>query len=232
MINKTLIICPTKDRVNLCRRMMFSVYATKSASTDIIFIVSDKDKMTDNYSDLFEQYNTRYHIFPFDNITEIFNNTLLLYPGYKYYHLTNDDFFYQTQNWDQIFIDKIEQKGGSGIAYGNDLLTGQDMPTAPFISSDIVRMLGWLQMPKLKFLYGDAVWKVIGSKLNKLYYCKDVIIRHDHPFFKNGQHDDTSKITNSKEMYEHDHSAFKDWIQNDYLNDIKKIEEELNVNKG
>ncbi|MFQ5786499.1 MAG: hypothetical protein ACE5H1_00815 [Thermodesulfobacteriota bacterium] len=149
------------------------------------------------------------------SITKLINDAFTKNPDYKYYHITNDDFIYKTTSWDKIIIDKLEFKGG-GIAYANDLFSS-DLPTAPFITGDYARVLGWLQLPTLKHLSGDLVWRQIGLGLNRLYYLNEVIIEHKQ------EKDGVYEKTNSQEMYKKDGKAFKEWLYTQCPRDIEAI---------
>jgi hypothetical protein len=150
------------------------------------------------------------------NTTQLFNWALETHPGYEFYSCTNDDFVYLTPGWD----DALMLKGH--ISYGNDLLAGGDMPTTSVIDGDIVRTLGWLQMPKLQFTQGDAVWKAIGHRLNILKYFPDVIIEHRH-WSVTGQIDATSQRMNNSKVVNEDAKAFREWLHNEMENDAQKI---------
>ena len=155
--------------------------------------------------------------------TKIFNFALSRFPKCEYYHMTNDDFIYKTPGWDSKFVHILENKR-CGIAYGNDLLQGQSMATAPFISGDIVRALGWLQLPDLDYLGGDVVWQTIGHKIDRLFYLPDVIIEHVHYQAKKAEIDETYKNTNSPARYEKDGQAFKKWIKERRIDlDVLKV---------
>lgn len=159
------------------------------------------------------------------SITGIINDIFKDNPGYDFYHITNDDFVYKTDGWDLIFANLLNFKGG-GIAYGDDKMS-KGIPTAPFISREIAEAVGWLQMPTLKHLYGDTVWKYIGEKLNRLYYVKDVVIKHNHYMNNSAERDAVYERTNSTEMYRKDQAAYREWVKHEATNDINYVELEM-----
>ena len=141
--------------------------------------------------------------------------------------------YYHTPGWDDVFI-KILNDSGGGIAYGNDTIQKENMPTTSVISGDIVRALGWLQMPTLTHLYGDEVWKHIGNELKILHYVPEVIIEHNHWFKNKELIDDIYLKTNSTEMYNIDRIAFTEWKVKQSKTDIETIKGVLdgtNINK-
>lgn len=155
------------------------------------------------------------------NITKIFNNAYKESPDYDYYHLTNDDTIYHTPGWDVKLAEVLDYYGG-GISYGNDLLQGKNLPTFPMISANIVKILGWLQMPKLEFLYGDMVWRDIGIRANCLYYIPEVIIEHKH-VLKTKETDSVYEKTNSGEQYKKDRQAYVQWLSMKSQSDVEKV---------
>lgn len=106
------------------------------------------------------------------SITEIFNKVFEANPDYDFYHLTNDDVIYNTPLWDL----ELAKKGK--ISYGSDGIQDKNLPTLPMIDGDIVRALGWLQMPLLDRYCGDVVWGFIGKECGILNYCPTVNIKH------------------------------------------------------
>lgn len=109
------------------------------------------------------------------SITQVINDAYRKYPDFDYYHISNDDVEYKTRDWDIILANAIIEPG---ISYGNDIFQGENMPTFPMISGDIVRALGWLQMPTLNRYCGDVVWSFIGMQCKCLKYVPEVVIEH------------------------------------------------------
>lgn len=90
----------------------------------------------------------------------------------------DDDHWPQTHSWDALYLDALEQLGGTGVVYGNDLFQRDLLPTAPGISADIVRELGWYAPPELQHWYCDNFWLELGKRSGRLAYLPDVIIEH------------------------------------------------------
>lgn len=203
--------------------MSMSFRRTASEGTDLVICVDDDDPQLDKYKELLK--NFKLVIGSRATTTEIINRNIDL--QYKFLSVTNDDFFYKTNLWDQELIKAITSTGKHGIAYGNDLCAGIHIPTTSVISREIIEALGWIQLPGLKHLFGDNVWYHIGKHTKCLNYRKEVFIEHRHVFARKMQEDETFKFTNSKEMYEHDERVFLDWITNQSKIDIEKVKELL-----
>lgn len=147
-----------------------------------------------------------------DSITNIFNKAFNDNPDYDFYFMANDDIIFKTLNWDL----KLAVKGK--ISYGNDLIQSNNLCTFPMIDGDIVRALGWLQMPLLSKYCGDVVWKFIADNLKLLNYNPEVIIEH--------KWEGADEVINKQDM-----QAFANWLQVSHR-DINKIRRALDENKA
>ena len=58
-----LAICPTRERVEKCRRMLDSFDKNKTEETDIVFCLDDDDPFFAEYIHLFETKRERYVIY-------------------------------------------------------------------------------------------------------------------------------------------------------------------------
>lgn len=208
---KILTICPT-NKIELIKKMITSFNDTKSFS-HLILGVNINDKNLNQYKNL----NTDVCICEADaTVTQIINSIYSQYPDYDYYHLTNDDVIYHTKGWDKNMANILEEYG-PGIIYGDDLFQKENLPTFPFISQEIVKSIGWLQMPLLNRYYGDMVWKYIGQNIGCIYYCHYVIIEHMHYLAGKGEY------PVDMDIYEKDGQSFGQWMATKSIGDINKI---------
>ena len=95
-----------------------------------------------------------------------------------------DDHRFRTPGWDAAIDDYLEDH--PGVAYGDDLLKGQNLPTQWFVSRTIVDMFG-MGLPTLRHLYIDDYWKTFASAAGCLYYMPDIVIEHMHPTAGKGE---------------------------------------------
>jgi hypothetical protein len=187
--------------------------------SDLLALVDSDDPCFIEYLDICEDIRVNAEK---RTTTELFNWGFWQRPPYQFYSCTNDDFVYVTPGWDKILC----QPGK--ICYGNDLLAKDAMPTTSCIDGEIVRALGWVQMPTLKYMYGDQVWKQIGHKLSCLLYFPNVIIEHRHWSALKAELDETYKRTNASAVYQHDNEAFHKWMKENMADDLAKIKCRLN----
>jgi hypothetical protein len=114
--------------------------------------------------------------------------------------------------------------------YGNDLLQGANLPTAVFMTSDIIRALGWMVPPSLQHLYVDDSWRDLGRSAACLQYLPDVVIEHVHPFALGADHrpkaelDDGYRRVNAPGVYAADEAAYRAWHRSGaFARDVQAI---------
>jgi hypothetical protein len=133
-----------------------------------------------------------------------------------------DDHVARTPGWDKLVEEALREPG---IAYGDDLIQGAHLPTAPFISARIVLALGWFFLPTCKHLYGDDGVKRIGRAIGRLHYLSDVVIEHVHPAVGKTEWDAGYERANNVYAMERDKAAYIRWLKSDlYTQDIRNIE--------
>ena len=216
-----LVICPTRGRPSAFKNMLDSFLENSRFARLTVHIDSD-DPCVEEYREIIKG-RCSFTIGERENITQIINAKFHMAKPHEFYSITNDDFFYHTKDWDLKLIEEIKLHGKYGIAYGNDLLQGVNMPTTSVISGEIARAVGWLQLPSLIHLFGDNVWQFLGKKTGCLHYRSDVIIEHRHWFSKKVPQDEVYRHTNSKAMYDADHKAFVEWFTQTSKSDAEKI---------
>ena len=225
-MKQILTVCPSRGRPDRLTEMVESFYKTSSKS-DLLVIGDEDDPKIQGYRNVREHFaDMKLWETKLTNNSARFNKAFEVYPDYEYYHITNDDVIYKTEGWDITFIEMLDTR--PGIAFGDDKIHDGKCCTFPVISGDIVRALGWLQLPALIHgLYGDNMWLIIGKMLRSIYYFPAVVTEHMHPMVDKAEMDETYHTTNSKAMYGVDHEAFMNWCAKDALNDIKRVRDYL-----
>jgi hypothetical protein len=144
-------------RVKMFEKMVKSFVETRELNTHLIASFDDEDKDIEKYLDICSEYRINCLSSFGDNVTHHFNNAYQAFKDYDYFHMTNDDVVYKTKGWDKLLTDVLKDK--PGIAYGDDSIQGQNLPTFPMISGDIVRAVGYLQMTLLDKFSGYCLCK-------------------------------------------------------------------------
>jgi len=144
-------------------------------------------------------------------ITQVFNEEFENRPDYDFYMMLNDDIVFKTLAWDADLANKGK------ISYAMDRIQNENLCTFPMIDGDIVRALGWLQLPSLENYCGDMVWNIIGKECKILNYNREVVIHHEW-----------IEEQVNKEIHKKDQAKFAEWLMSSHR-DIRKVKEILCV---
>lgn len=142
--------------------------------------------------------------------------------AYDYIAFMGDDHRIRTSEWDVRLVEAI--KGVQyGIAYGNDLLQGENLPTAVLLNSSIVRKLGFMAPVQMKHLYLDNFWRDMGKAIDSLRYLDDVVIEHMHYLNGKAVEDAGYQEVNSTAIATHDYNAYQNYLRNSFDIDKAKL---------
>lgn len=125
-----------------------------------------------------------------------------------------DDHRPRTEGWDRRIVEALSDR--PGVAYGNDLLQGANLPTAAFLSATIIDALGYMVPRGLVHMYLDNFWKELGTNLDALTYLEDVVIEHMHPFAGKAELDEGYQRVNAPEVYARDKRVFENYMRFDF----------------
>ena len=214
-----LIITPTRGRPGSAQRLAFAVLATATAATDLILAIDDDDP---SYDDL--AAGERLMLIRGPRMTcPAWTNKVAGFMGDQYRALASlgDDHVPLTPGWDTLMLDAIAGMGGTGIAYGDDGLQHENLPTAPVISSDIPAVLGWMMLPACWHLFCDNVWLDLGRAAGCLRYLPQVAIRHLH--YTSGLSPLDATYAEAAPSWAPDEAAYHAWRRDEMAADVEKI---------
>jgi hypothetical protein len=220
------IITPTRGRPWQFRELTRAVHATATGSVQIWAGIDydDESNYPAPYVDaaLVVYQGERRSLSAWTNYLA---EQALAYPDPpKYLASLGDDHRPRTPGWDQKLIGAIEALGGPGIAYGNDLLQGEKLPTAWVVSAEIVRAVGWMMLPACEHMYVDTAVLALGQASGRIVYRPDVIIEHLHPAAGKADWDQSYRASNADERFAKDGEAFTRWQREGGLAaDVEKL---------
>lgn len=138
-----------------------------------------------------------------------------------------DDHRVRTPGWDEMLT---RAAGPLGIAYGDDLIQGEQLPTAVLMAADIVRIVGHMCPPVLEHLFIDNYWKALGEGIDAIEYVPDVVIEHLHPSAGKAEMDESYARTNHPDQYERDGQAWRDYCDGGHLqNEVDAVRRQAEV---
>ena len=214
-------IVPTRGRPSSAARLQ-AVF-DRSDVAKVIFVIDEDDPAREQY----EWLGVRLMIAPpggRPGIVDPLNwavNRVLYESRPKYLAFMGDDHLPQG-DWDVRVIETLRQLG-TGFCYGNDLLMGERIPTAVFVTADVPRALGWMAAPALQHLFVDDYWLALGQGIDRIKYLPDTIIEHLH--FLNGKADNDATYDHcNNPAAKVDNSAWQSYKQLQLKLDIQKLQ--------
>jgi hypothetical protein len=131
---------------------------------------------------------------------------------WDYQLFVGDDHKFNTQNWDEKFIQAFEQ--GADFVYCPEGYHNENLATACAWKTDISNALGFACLPAFRHLMIDVYWMALGKQLN-MVYLPEVSIEHLHPNFGKAKMDENYAVVNSNEIASHDQKVFQEWIESE-----------------
>jgi hypothetical protein len=179
-----LVAIPSRERPEQLRTAISEGLRLANGAVYYHVAVDDDDPRLDDYTDLLESLSRDGHVSweqgPRKSLVE-WTNWIAKTHLERYLTIASfgDDHVPETLDWDTMLLGPLEEIGGTGFAYPDDIRR-QDIPEAVVITTDIIRTLGWMCLPDLHHFYPDVVWRDLGSATGTLYFAEDVIVRHHH----------------------------------------------------
>jgi hypothetical protein len=166
---------------------------TRSETSEFILSV-DSDDSTDYSWAIDNSIKMIRH--PNRSMNEALNNAALTYSNqFEFLTFMGDDHVARTNGWDTLLIESISDLS-FGLAFGDDLIAGESLPTSVVLSSSLVLTLGYMTPPSLKHMYLDNFWLDLGRKTGRIRYVPNVIIEHMHHSVGKSEFDVTYSKTN------------------------------------
>jgi hypothetical protein len=215
-MTKMLVIVPTRARPENAQRLM-QTWRDLDTQAHLMFCVDDDDSRLNDYLAL----GADVRVGPRLRLGPTLNECARLNANdYEILGFMGDDHVPRTQNWDTT-ITNVLQEMGTGIAYGNDLLQRAALPTAVFMTSDIVRALNYFCPPELLHMYLDNAWLEWGRHADCITYLDDVVIEHMHPALGKAPQDQS--YAESGSLTSDDHVLYNKYVVEQLQNDVLKI---------
>lgn len=219
------LIVPTRGRPDAARELSEAFSATAELGTTLLtFAIDDDDPQLPGYlksipwgsdSRISHVVGPRLRMGPTLNteaITAARSSSIVGFCG--------DDHRPRTRAWDTAVEGALLER--PGVAYGDDLIHGPNLPTAAFVSSELIRRLGYMHPPALIHLYLDNFWLHLGTHTH-LAYLPDVVFEHLHPIAGKAEWDSGYVEVNASNVQDHDRLEFDRYLQEDWPVDKERL---------
>ncbi len=211
-----LVIVPSRGRPGNVGRLIhgWAETATPELRTDLLVAVDDDDPTRPDYLEQVAEVGFAWlEVGPRGpgGMGAILNRYAVAYAGsYRYLGFMGDDHLPVTPGWDGR-LHHVLGLWPTTMVYADDLLQRALLPTAVFLTSNIVQALGWMVPPGLRHLYIDNAWKDLGLACHILNYLPDVVIEHVHPVAQKAAWDAGYARVNHPDLDAQDRAAYLAW---------------------
>ena len=233
MMRKIAIFIPTRDRNHKIEKLhnFWVEYTDSSIDTDCIIVLDEDNQHT--YSrmpgfmyEVVKSNGVRGMTFPLNEAVKKYCD------AYEYIGFWGDDHCPKTKGWNLEMYNVLQKNQPFSMAYANDLLQFERLPTEIIMDSRFVEHLGGMVDPKLQHLYVDNYWLYIGRQLQNIHYLGHVIIEHEHYSTNKSDIDDMYRILNDGSVVSHDSTVYNQIIgSQDLKNKLDAIRKEMQNGK-
>jgi hypothetical protein len=212
-----LVILPSRSRPEKVAEAIELLKDNSTISDLCVAIDEDQSDLYPRIDDVIYEVNPRLRM----------NGTLNLVANkyadkYETIYFLGDDHHVRTKGWDELLYAPIKERG-YGLAYGDDRLQGKNLATAVMMSTNIIRILGYMAPPKLIHLYMDNFWMNLGQALDCLDYVPQAVIEHMHYLAGKSEQDAQYAEVNSSEMYQKDRETYLQYVKDDLKYDLEHL---------
>jgi hypothetical protein len=216
-MNTNLVILPSRGRPDKINDALEALKDNSRISDFIVAIDDDEADLYPRVEGFIYEVNPRLRM----------NGTLNLVANkyadkYETIYFLGDDHHVRTKGWDELLYAPIKARG-YGLAYGDDRLQGKNLATAVMMSTNIIRILGYMAPPKLIHLYMDNFWMNLGQALDCLDYVPQAVIEHMHYLAGKSEQDAQYAEVNSSEMYQKDRETYLQYVKDDLKYDLEHL---------
>lgn len=217
-----LVIVPSRGRPERFAEFLEAFTATRYLDgTELLVCLDEDDPTVVDYPPWLPTW-AHYEIGPRNGFAPRMNDEAMEHVDhYDAIASFGDDHLCRTTGWDLKFHRALYSMGLEGVVYGNDLFQGVKCPTAPVLSTGIIKALGWFSPPQLNHYWVDDFWMELGDALQRLRYLGDVVIEHMHPAAGKASADAT--YDEQSVHVAHDRSAWADYLCDGFAADVERV---------
>jgi hypothetical protein len=214
------VIVPSRGRPEAMRELLATFEETCTADTRIICRVDDDDPMLPGYREA-----VPYHLYCGPRIglgASINEMALARIDQDDVIGFMGDDHRPRTHGWDARVLEEITAEP-LAVVYGDDLLQGRNLATHVFMSSDLVRKVGYFNPPGVGHMYIDNYWMALGLNLGTMRFMEDVVIEHMHPMAGKADWDQGYRDVNAPTVYDRDRRAFEHYMADEFGRMLNRV---------
>jgi hypothetical protein len=207
----------TRNRLANCRRFIDHWHNTQAIS--LVYVrLDDCDPALAELKQLPWPKEFTINVGPRARIGQAMQEMFVKYPNEPWYGILADDVIPGTLHWDQRMI---KAAGTHSISCANEVHEKHVRICHPCVGGNLVRLVGCFAIPTVRHFGTDTLWESIHHYCDLNNKLSDVILEHAHFNFGQSQLDQTYE--ESQAIRQQDKRAYKDWMNENFENILKKV---------
>lgn len=204
------VFCPSRGRPEEAQALLDSFLATKTTDARLVFLV-DRDDPSRYPGEVLVGAPTGDPTGPLNVATEVSSADV----GF-----CGDDTRFLTPGWDGLVVAQL--RDGPAIVWGMDGTSQKPWPSTCFISSGIVKALGYMVPPTLRRGYFDVFWIQLATATG-VARTVDALFKHDNSAGDPSSPNFKPERRVPPEVIEADRRAYGDWQLTSFASDCRKV---------
>ena len=207
------VLTPSRGRANVCARMCWSAHETAAdpGSLECWVYIDDDDPKVQEYHGGLPAW-VRRHVGPADGVGKAWNHLYGLC-GADIVMMGNDDFVFQTPNWDDRVREAFSAYPDRILcAWPDDGINGQKQAALVTVSRKWCETLGYFVPEIFRFFRHDTWIYDIAKRIDRLCYLPEVIVKHEHFTIPGGVLDETTRRNRDSNQAQHDLGVWDDTV--------------------
>lgn len=177
------VLVPSRGRPESIDRLLTAMEATCRGDTRLIVGLDSDDDRLAEYLEVCKNRCTMVVAPGYKGRLVAYLNRLShMHLGcYAYGHF-GDDNVPRTEGWDLRVVESLKAQGKVSFCFGDDLDPGRppgSLSIHIFMTTEVVRRLGYMGPPVIQHMYVDPVWFAWGQRTS-IEFLSDVVLEHLH----------------------------------------------------
>lgn len=217
---KLLIKFPTRNRKEqfFTTFKRYQEFITEDSTRFSITIDEDDESMNnqDVINEITSYINTEVTIGKSFSKIDAINRDIDVNSDWDIILLASDDMIPQVKGFDKIIntLMKSHYPDTDGVLFFNDGFKGQELNTLCILGKKYYERFEYIYYPGYKSTWSDNEFMMVGNILKKQTYFPMVIIKHEHPDWGYGKHDEIHNANFHNVSY--DKSLFLERSKNNF----------------
>jgi hypothetical protein len=216
------VIVPSRGRPHNIARLRDAMDKTCRGNTHLVVGVDDDDPTLPDYrkhgDEVIVRTGLKRRLVQWLNVLSLPRAN-----DYSFIGHIGDDNVPRTDGWDVRIMESLERQAPVGFCFGDDLDPGRppgSLSIHIFMTSNVIRRLGYMGPPQIQHMYVDPVWYAWGLA-TRIEFLPDVVLEHMHYTLGRSLRDESYEHSTS--LIPRDCAAYNEYCEYGLNVDIERL---------